>query len=98
MLGAAAVGQMQRPGQRHGAATLEPLARTAGIAQDHEALRRQLAELLARVPHVRAKEALPTPEPADWFVRMLDAPLSDRELVELGAIPAVAHHPAAAHQ
>src|SRR5438309_2075184 len=44
------------------------------------------------------KEPLPKPEPADWFVRMLDAPLSDRELDELGAISAVAHHPAAAHQ
>jgi phytoene/squalene synthetase len=98
MLGAASLAQMDGPRQSHRAETMELLARTAGIAQDDEALRRQFAELLPRLPHVRAKEPLPKPEPADWFVGMLDAPLSDRELVELGAIPAVAHRPAAAHQ
>ena len=98
MLGAASLAQMDGPRQSHRAETMQLLARTAGIAQDDEALRRQFAELLPRLPHVRAKEPLPKPEPADWFVRMLDAPLSDRELVELGAISAVAHHPAAAHQ
>ena len=98
MLGAAALGQMDGPRQSHRAETMELLARTAGLAQDDEALRRQFAELLPRLPHLRAKEPLPKPEPAEWFVRMLDAPLSDRELVELGAISAVAHHPAAAHQ
>src|SRR5467141_4377707 len=98
MLGADSLAQMDGPRQSHRAETMQLLARTAGIAQDDEALRRQFAELLPRLPHVRAKEPLPKPEPADWFVRMLDAPLSDRELVELGAISAVAHHPAAAHQ
>jgi len=98
MLGAASLVQMDGPRQSHRVETMQLLARTAGIAQDDEALRRQFAELLPRLPHVRAKEPLPKPEPADWFVRMLDAPLSDRELDELGAISAVAHHPAAAHQ
>ena len=98
MLGAASLAQMDGPRQSHRAETMQLLARTAGIAQDDEALRRQFAELLPRLPHVRAKEPLPKPEPADWFVGMLDAPLSDRELDELGAISAVAHHPAAAHQ
>src|SRR5207248_7625737 len=98
MLGAASLAQLDGPRQSRRAETMELLARSAGIAQDDEALRRQFAELLPRLPHVRAKEPLPKAEPADWFVRMLDAPLSDRDLVELGTIPAVAHHPAAAHQ
>src|SRR5438105_5793072 len=98
MLGAAALSQMDGPRQSRRAETMELLARTAGIAQDDEALRRQFAELLPRLPHVRAKEPLPKPEPADWFVRTLDAPLSERELIDLGAIAAVSRQPAAAHQ
>src|SRR5437868_12395066 len=98
MLGPSSLVQMDGPRQSHRVETMQLLARTAGISQDDEALRRQFAELLPRLPHVRAKEPLPKPESTEWFVRMLDAPLSDRELVELGSIPAVAHRPAAAHQ
>jgi hypothetical protein len=64
------------------------LGRTAEIAQDDEALRRQFAELLPELPEVRGRPPLGKPEPAEWFVRMLDAPLRTEELVELGALPA----------
>jgi len=53
---------------------------------------------LPRLPRAPAKEPLPKPEPADWFVRTLNAPLSERELIDLGAIAAVSLQPAAVHQ
>src|SRR5438094_226594 len=98
MLGAAALGQMDGPRQSRRAETMELLGRVADIAQDDEALRRQFATLLPRLPPVRAKEPLPKPEPAEWFVRTLNAPLSERELIDLGAIAAVSLQPAAVHQ
>ena len=79
------------------AETMELLGTVADIAQDDDALRERFAALLPKLPRMQAKDPLPKPEPAEWFVRMLDAPLSDRELVELGAV-AVARQPAAAHQ
>ena len=98
MLGAAALRQMDGPRQSHRAETMELLGSVADIAQDDEALRRQFATLLPSLPRSRAKEPLPKPEPADWFVRTLNAPLSERELIDLGAIAAVSRQPVAAHQ
>ena len=97
MLGAAALTQMDGPRRSHRAETMELLGRVADIAQDDAALRSGFAALLPKLPRVQAKDPLPKPEPADWFVRTLDAPLSERELIDLGAI-AVARQPAAAHQ
>jgi hypothetical protein len=64
------------------------LSRTAEIAQDDEALRRQFAELLPRLPEARVRSPLAKPEPPEWFVQMLDAPLSEDDLIELGALHA----------
>jgi phytoene/squalene synthetase len=98
MLGAAALGQMAGPRQSRRAETMELLGRIADIAQDDAALRRRFAALLPNLPYPRAKDPLAKPESADWFVRTLDAPLSERELIDLGAIPSASHQPAAAHQ
>ena len=98
MLGAATLGQVDGPRQSRRAETMELLGHIADIAQDDEALRRQFATLLPRLPRAPAKEPLPKPEPADWFVRTLNAPLSERELIDLGAIAAVSLQPAAVHQ
>jgi phytoene/squalene synthetase len=98
MLGAAALSQMDGPRRSRRAETMDLLGRVADIAQDDEALRRQFAALLPKLPHRRAQDPLPKPEPADWFVRTLDAPLSDRERIDLGAVAGVSERPAAAHQ
>ena len=73
-------------------------SRTAEIAQDDEALRRQFAELLPQLPEVRDRPPLEKPESADWFARMLDAPLRPEELVELGALHAAPAPGVAANQ
>jgi phytoene/squalene synthetase len=98
MLGAASLGQMDRPRESHRAQTMALLARTAEIAQDDEALRRQFAELLPRLPEVRARPPLAKPESAEWFARMLGAPLSREELVQLRAVHGTPHHAVAANQ
>jgi phytoene/squalene synthetase len=86
MLGASALGQLDAPRKSRRAQTMALLAQTAEIAQDDEALRRQFAELLPEIPDVAARPPLPKPEPAEWFVRTLSAPLRPDELVELGAV------------
>jgi phytoene/squalene synthetase len=86
MLGAAALAQLGGPRQSRRAETARLLARTADIAQDNEALRRQFAALLPSLPKARSRRAADKPETAGWFVRTLGAPLSMEELIELGAV------------
>src|SRR5467141_2637055 len=88
MLGAASIAQLNGPRESRRAQTMALLGRTAEIAQDDEALRRQFAELLPELPEVRRRQPLGKPESADWFVRMLDAPLRPEELAEIGALQA----------
>jgi len=98
MLGAAALGQLDGPRQSRRAETLALLARTAEIAQDDDALRRQFAELLPDLPEVRRRAPLGKPEASDWIVRMLDAPLRTEELIELGLLHAAPARGVAANQ
>lgn len=86
MLGAASLAQLDAPRESHRAETMALLGRTAAIAQDDEALKRQFAELLPRLPEVRARAPLAKPEAAEWFVRMLNAPLTEDDLMALGAL------------
>ena len=86
MLGADALGQLDAPRKSRRAQTLALLSKTADIAQDDEALRRQFAELLPALPETKSKPPLPKPEPPEWFARTLGAPLRTDELVELGAV------------
>jgi phytoene/squalene synthetase len=95
MLGADALAQMDGPRESRRAQTMSLLGRTAEIAQDNEALRRQFAELLPRLPEARARPPLAKPEPPEWFVRTLDAPLSEDDLIEVGALHAQARAVAA---
>src|SRR5467141_1218136 len=88
MLGATSLAQLDGPRESRRAQTMALLGRTAEIAQDDEALRRQFAELLPELPEVRRRQPLGKPESADWFVRMLDAPLRPEELAEIGALQA----------
>jgi phytoene/squalene synthetase len=98
MLGAAALGQLNGPRQSRRAETLALLSRTADIAQDDDALRRQFAELLPELPEVRRRTAVAKPEGSDWLVRMLDAPLRTEELIELGVLHAAPARGVAANQ
>jgi phytoene/squalene synthetase len=91
MLGAASLAQMDGPRESRRAQTMGLLGRTAEIAQDDEALRRQFAELLPRLPEARVRPPLAKPEPPEWFARTLDAPLSEDDLIELGALNPRAH-------
>jgi len=86
MLGAAALGQLDGPRESRRAETARLLARTAAIAQDDEALRRQFAALLPKFPQARSRLVLDKPESASWFVRTLAAPMSIEDLTELGAL------------
>ena len=95
MLGADALAQMDGPRESRRAQTMSLLGRTAEIAQDDEALRRQFAELLPRFPEVRLRAPLAKPEPPEWFVRTLDAALSEDDLIEVGALHAQARAVAA---
>ncbi|HXN56912.1 MAG TPA: squalene/phytoene synthase family protein [Myxococcales bacterium] len=88
MLGAAALGQMDGPRESRRAQTMGLISRTAEIVQDDEALRRQFESLLPRFGEGRIRPPLEKPEPQDWFVQMLDAPLSENDLIELGALHA----------
>jgi phytoene/squalene synthetase len=88
MLGADALAQMDGPRESRRAQTMVLLDRTAQIAQDDEALRRQFRGLLPRLVEVRVRSPLAKPEPPDWFARMLEAPLSADDLIELGALHA----------
>jgi phytoene/squalene synthetase len=97
MLGASALGLMDGPRESHRAQTLGLLDQVAEIAQDDQALRSQFAELLPDRPEERRRPPLSKPEPREWFVRMLRAPLSEDDLAELGAVQA-APHAAAANQ
>jgi phytoene/squalene synthetase len=98
MLGAAALSLMEGPRGSRRAQTRALLGRTAEIAQDDEALHRQFIELMPRLPEVRPGAALPKPESAEQFVRILDAPLSAAELLDLGAIVSQRPQAAAVHQ
>jgi farnesyl-diphosphate farnesyltransferase len=91
MLGAASLAQMDGPRESRRAQTMGLLGRTAEIAQDDEALRRQFAELLPRLPEARVRPPLAKPEPPEWFARTLDAPLSEDDLIDLGALNSRAH-------
>ncbi|HEX4453359.1 MAG TPA: squalene/phytoene synthase family protein [Kofleriaceae bacterium] len=64
--------------------TAELLARTAAIASDNAALRRQFAELMPRLARVTRRPPLAKPESAEWFRATLAAPLSVGELAALG--------------
>jgi phytoene/squalene synthetase len=88
MLGAASLAQLDGPRESHRAQTMGLLGRTAEIAQDDEALRRQFAELMPRLPEVRVRPVLAKPETEEWFVRMLAAPLTEEDLIGLGALHA----------
>jgi len=90
MLGASALTIMDGPRESHRAQSLALLERTAAIAQDDEALRRQFAELMPRLPDARPRAPSPKPESAEWFVRTLRPPLRQEELERLGML-----HPAA---
>lgn len=98
MLGAAALGQLDGPRQSRRAETLALLGRTAEIAQDDEALRRQFAELLPELPEVRQRAPVGKPEATEWLVRMLGAPLRTEELIELGVLHAAPARGVAANQ
>jgi len=88
MLGASALTLMDGPRESHRAQTLGLLGRTAEIAQDDEALRRQFAELMPKLPELRPMAPLAKPESTEWFVRTLSAPLREIDLVQLGALGA----------
>jgi phytoene/squalene synthetase len=98
MLGASSLSSMEGPRESHRAQTLTLLARTAAIAQDNEALRRQFAELLPRLPELRPRAPVAKPESAERFVQILDAPLSESELLDLGAVSSTVRRAAAANQ
>ena len=98
MLGAASLSSMEGPRESHRAQSLALLARTAAIAQDNEALRRQFAELLPRLPELRPRAPVAKPESAEQFVQILDAPLSESELLDLGAVSSAVRPAAAANQ
>jgi hypothetical protein len=86
MLGAASLAQLDLPRESRRAETMKLLARTVEIAQDDDKLRRQFAELMPKLPDVSPRVPVRKPEPASWFVRTLDAPLSTEDLIELGAL------------
>ncbi|MGZ6123821.1 MAG: squalene/phytoene synthase family protein [Myxococcales bacterium] len=86
MLGGSALSQLDGPRESRRAQTLGLLGRTAEIAQDDDALRRQFVELLPALPEARIRPPVPKPEPTEWFVRMLEAPLSADELAALWAV------------
>ncbi len=88
MLGASALALMDGPRESHRAQTLGLLGRTAEIAQDDEELRRQFAELLPRLPDVRARTPVAKPESPEWFIRTLQAPLREDDLIQIGALSA----------
>src|SRR5436190_1735120 len=71
MLGAASLAHLDGPRESRRSETLGLLGRIAEIAQDDEALRRQFAELLPRLPEPRRRPALAKPESTEWFVRTL---------------------------
>jgi phytoene/squalene synthetase len=89
MLGASALSQLDGPRESRRAQTMGLLGRTAEIAQDDEALRRQFDELLPALPEARIRPPVPKPESTEWFVRMLEAPLSADELAALCAVRGV---------
>jgi phytoene/squalene synthetase len=86
MLGAAALSQLDGPRESRRTQTLGLLGRTAEIVGDNEALRREFVGLLPELPEVRIRPPVPKPEPTEWFVRMLQAPLSPDELSGLCAV------------
>lgn len=97
MLGASSLSQLDGPRESRRSQTMALLERTAEIAQDDPALRRQFAALLPALPRVPFRPPVPKPEPLEWFVRMLDAPLAADELAELCAVRSPAAE-VAAHQ
>jgi phytoene/squalene synthetase len=88
MLGAASLAQLDLPRESRRAETMKLLARTVEIAQDDDKLRRHFAELMPKLPELLPRAPARKPEPASWFVRTLDAPLSSEDLIELGALSA----------
>lgn len=98
MLAATSLSLMDDPRESHRAQTMALLGRTAEIAQDDEALRRQFTELLPRLPEVGPRPPLPKPESAERFLRILNAPLSDGELLDLGAVISRPQQAAAVNQ
>jgi len=98
MLGADALAELGGPRASRRAQTMALLARTAEIAQDDEALRRHFSELLPELPEPGRRAPVGKPEASEWFVRMLDAPLSPDELLELGAVADAPARKVAVHQ
>jgi hypothetical protein len=98
MLGAASLAQLDLPRESRRAETMKLLARTVEIAQDDEKLRRQFAELMPKLPELLPRRSVRKPEPASWFVRTLDAPLSSEDLIELGALCAAPSRAVACNQ
>jgi phytoene/squalene synthetase len=91
MLGASSLSLMDGPRESHRAQTLGLLGRTEEIAQDDEALRRQFADLLPRLPEIRPRPPVSKPESPEWFVRTLQAPLREDDLVDLGTVHSAPH-------
>jgi phytoene/squalene synthetase len=71
-------------GQSRRADTMQMLARTAEIVHDNDALGRQFAELMPRLPALAPRAPLIKPESVESFRDMLAAPLTDAELRGLG--------------
>jgi hypothetical protein len=63
---------------------MQMLARTAEIVHDNDALGRQFAELMPRLPALAPRAPLIKPESVESFRDMLAAPLTDAELRGLG--------------
>jgi phytoene/squalene synthetase len=84
MMGAVTIAHLDEPEQSRRADTLQLLARTASIAQDNDALARQFAELMPRLPVFAPRAPLAKPESVESFLDMLAAPLTAAELYRLG--------------
>ena len=61
----------------------------------------QLAHRVGRsemIPELHARPPVPKPETTEWFLRMLDAPLSAEDLARLGSVRAAPSRQEAANQ
>jgi len=84
MMGAATIAHLNEPNHSRRADTARLLANTAAIVQDNDALARQFAELMPRLPVFAPSAPLAKPESVESFRDMLAAPLTDAELYRLG--------------
>jgi len=84
MMGAVTIAHLDEVRQSRRDDTAQLLARTASIVHDNEALGRQFAELMPRLPEIAPRAPLAKPESVASFRDMLAAPLTDDELRRLG--------------